>query len=121
VIDFKEETNGKVGVLRLAGEVTVQQAEELKENLMQALGKVENIYVDISSVSVADLSFLQLVCAAHRTAVTMQKGFHLSEPIPQHFRHLAEAAGFKRHTSCRLDATKTCIWAEMFRQTAACS
>jgi anti-anti-sigma regulatory factor len=121
VIDFSEEMDEKVGVLKLEGEVTVQQAEEVKENLMRALGSVDNIYVNISNVSVADLSFLQLVCAAHRTAVTMHKGFQLAEPVPEHFRHLAESAGFKRHTSCRLDATMTCIWAGMFRQTAACS
>jgi ABC-type transporter Mla MlaB component len=119
VIDFSEEKSGKAGVLKFEGEVTVQQAEEIKDKLMQALGRVENIYVDISKVSEADLSLLQLMCSAHRTAVTMHKGFHISGPVPEYLRQLAEMAGFRRDRSCRLDSTKTCIWVGMFRPTAA--
>ena len=43
MINFIEKEGGEVGVLRLEGDITVQQAEELKQGLMQALGKVAKV------------------------------------------------------------------------------
>ena len=114
MIDFIEEMDGKVGLLRLDGDITVLQAEELKEALISGLGSADKVYVDFSKVLDIDLSCLQLLCAAHRTAATMQKSFQLAEPVPGHFIRLAESAGFARHTGCRLDITKTCLWVGLF-------
>lgn len=111
MIHFIEEADGKTGVLKLEGDVTVQQAEELKETLIRGFGSVENVYVDSSKAAGIDLSCLQLLCAAHRAAETMHKSFQLAEPVPDHFRRIAGAAGFARHTGCRFDVTGTCIWA----------
>jgi anti-anti-sigma regulatory factor len=115
VIDFIEGMDGKEGVLRLGGDITVQQAEELKETLIRGLGSVDKVYVDSSKSSDIDLTCLQLLCAAHRSATRMGKSFQLAEPVPGRFMRLAESAGFARHTGCRLDITKTCIWVGLFR------
>lgn len=121
MIVFIEEKGGKAGVLRLEGDITIQQAEELKENIIQGLGSVDKLYVDSSNVSAIDLSGLQLLCAAHRAAITLGKTFHLAEPVSSDLRRSAEAAGFARHTGCMLDAAKTCIWAGLFGRSAVLS
>ena len=114
MINFIEKEGGEVGVVKLEGDITVQQADELKQCLMQALGSVAKVYVDSSKASCIDLSCLQLLCAAHRAATRMEKSFQLAEPVTGQFRCLADTAGFTRHTGCRLDITKTCIWVGLF-------
>jgi anti-anti-sigma regulatory factor len=121
VIDFIEEVEGKVGTLRLEGDITIQLAEEFKEALTRGIGCVDKLCVDSSKVTLIDLSGLQLLCAAHRAAMTMGKSFELAEPVPAGFRISAESAGFARHTGCRLDATETCVWSGLFNRHAAVS
>ena len=121
MINFIEKEGGQVGVLRLEGDITVQQADELKQCLMQALGSVAKVYVDSSKTSCIDLSCLQLICSAHREATRMEKSFQLAELVPGQFRCFAEAAGFARHTGCSLDVTKTCVWVGLFSRPAILS
>lgn len=119
MIDFSQEMDGKVGVLKLEGDVTIQHASKLKEALIGALSSVDNIFIDTSAVEAVDLSCLQLLCGAHRAATALQKSLQLADPVPRHFRNFVEAAGFKRHAGCRLDVMKSCIWAGLFRQQTA--
>ena len=121
MIDFVEEEAGKVGILRLEGDITIRFADELKGALSRGLSSVDKLFVDPSNVTDIDLSGIQLLCAAHRAATIMGKSFQLVDPVPSGFRGFVVSAGFARHTGCRLDDTRTCIWAGLFNRHAAVS
>jgi hypothetical protein len=57
-----------------------------------------------------DLAFLQLLCSAHRTAVSAGKLLRLDAGSSPLFLRQLAAAGFVRHSGCMLDCGNSCLW-----------
>lgn len=54
--------------LRVAGSLTLGNAVQFKEALVASLAAAQEITLDLSGMTTMDLSGLQLICAAHRSA-----------------------------------------------------
>jgi len=102
--------SGNKGVVTLDGDVTLQQAEELRRILIKALVDADEVSLDMDKVEKVDLSCLQLLCSAHRSATRFTKKLAFSGRPPQVLREAVETAGFSRVTGCRLDCDKSCLW-----------
>lgn len=59
-------------VLTLYGDVTIQNAVELKKVLVGELAAASGLTVNLAYVTRCDLSLFQLLCAAHRTSVPVK-------------------------------------------------
>jgi len=105
---FKQ--SGNSGVLTLAGELTLPHAEELKKALLRALLETDDVSIDFGSVQEVDVSCLQLVCSARRSAARLKKRVSLGGCLPPVVKEAAEAAGYARLKGCKLDCDKSCIW-----------
>jgi len=103
------ETAGKQG-LKLVGSMTIGQAAELKEVLLDALGAASELLVDLSGVTEIDLTGLQLLDASHRSAMANGKRFSINDGGNQSFLDTVASAGFRRRVGCEKDSTGTCIW-----------
>lgn len=114
MIDFKVKGRGKgkVGVLRMDGELTMQNAGEFKEALMRSLEKTKEVVLDLEKVTKVDLSFLQLLCSAHRTSVKLKKSLMIGSNCPDIIKRSVEDAGFSRHEGCHLGKDKSCLWSK---------
>jgi len=108
--DFSLEQSGNVAVLAVSGPVTVERACELKEILMKALQGADQVVFDLEGMTEVDLSCLQILCSAHRTATRLNKSITLGNVRPEVFTSALECSGFERHTGCVLDTTKSCLW-----------
>ncbi len=113
MIDVITEYTGDSCMLALGGELTIEQAVEIKKVLMTALGNTARLILDLENVSEADLTCLQLLCSAHRMSIMLNKRLILSDKRSDAFRKLCKAAGFQRHTGCVLDKQESCIWKEI--------
>ena len=109
-ITFQEQQSGKQGNLTLDGNLTVNQAEELRMLLIKALIDAEHVQVDFGPVSEVDLSCLQLLCSAHRSAGRMKRRLSLSGRWPEPFEKTVKEAGYTRLTGCRFDVDHNCLW-----------
>ena len=107
---FFRENDDACGRLVLEGELNLCRIRQLHEELRSSMENVRKLDVDISGVVEADLSFLQLLCSAHRTAVKTGKTLNLMNDIPEAVRQAMEANGYSRQNSCSLDIGKTCLW-----------
>ncbi len=107
---FQDDRNGKRGTIALEGELTVNRAEEIRMLLIKALIDADRIHVDFGTVSDADLSCLQLLCSAHRSAGRMKRSMTLSAAWPEPFKQAVAEAGYARLTGCRLDVDHSCLW-----------
>lgn len=107
-------TEDKMGVriLRFTGDLTVSRADEVKSALLESMKEAEHIEIDLSSVSEADLSCLQLFCSAHRTSKQLGKFFRLSNNAAGAFKEAVKSAGYARSSGCVLDTDKECLWKE---------
>jgi anti-anti-sigma regulatory factor len=88
--------------LMVSGRATIQVAGELKERLCAALCANVAVILDVSTVTAADSSFIQLICSAHRTALASGRRLHLSAVRSEAFMQAATATGFAYAAiSCR--------------------
>jgi anti-anti-sigma regulatory factor len=100
---YEMKQSGDVWVLTLAGDCTIERAAELRKALLQALDSSAHLVVNPENVTAVDLSFLQLLCSAHRTALRAKRNRALDIAQPDKFRRMAQDAGFFRAIGCRND------------------
>lgn len=96
--------------LCLDGELTVSRAAELKKMMIDALESSDTVEIDLDEVTGVDLSFLQLACSAHRTAITNGKEFFFSNGETEMLQQVREQAGFIFQRGCVHNPTKNCLW-----------
>lgn len=98
-------------VLRLAGEATVELMDELHALLLEGIETFDSVQIDCSATTAADFYTVQLLCSAHRTAVTRNKSLEvLGEPSAA-FMETARKAGFMRCEACPMCPSESrCLW-----------
>ncbi|MBU0479579.1 MAG: STAS domain-containing protein [Proteobacteria bacterium] len=104
------EPDGRRGTLVLRGAQTIGQAHALKESLLDAFQKVEELEIDMDAITEADLSLLQLLCAAHRTSQELRKKLFIKRRWPEVLEKTAGSAGFFQHRRCQFNLENDCLW-----------
>ena len=100
----------RAGTVALEGEWTIERANELKEVLLDALSTMDHLLLDFEKVEAVDLSCLQLLCSAHRTAITMKKHLSVTGWQSGAFNQVLREAGFMRSVGCHPDRSAACLW-----------
>lgn len=108
----KETASPKTEALKLGGDLTIENAQELHKTLVTALNNADQIVLYFENVMATDLSFIQLLCSAHRTAVRSDKNMKLAGPRPDVLKAAVREMGFIREKGCILDTQESCIWKE---------
>jgi anti-anti-sigma regulatory factor len=93
--------SGETCVLKLKGRWTIERVRELKDLLLEALRGGAQIIVEMEEPMEVDLSFLQVLCSAHRSALKLGKRLVLHCKKSQSFGQVVRDAGFA-HTLDRL-------------------
>jgi ABC-type transporter Mla MlaB component len=106
-----EHAQGKT--LEIEGECTLDRAVEIKSQLLEALQDGGDLILNLDKVTAVDLSFLQLLCAAHRAALRSGKCFAIHPPHSAPFIEAAEGAGFFRTMGCQDALDKECLFMEV--------
>ncbi len=109
-MDYKIEANGNALVLILNGEATIDAAGELKKMLLNSIESADDIVINIEGLTAVDLSFLQLLCSAHRSCLKLKKNLSLSNGRPNFYNRIVRNAGYSRQKGCELDSDNSCLW-----------
>jgi ABC-type transporter Mla MlaB component len=109
-MNFDLGTSQEKKTLVLKGNLTIEKAAATKVMLQDALNNAQHVELDIESTGEIDLAFLQLLCSAHRTSVTLGKTLLFKGAIPAIFKKSVEDNGYLRGQGCALDSIKTCLW-----------
>lgn len=104
------EQSEDAGVVTITGDLAEERVAEFRALLIRAIINAERVKVRHEGMTRADLSCLQLLCSAHRSAVRMNKEFHLEGGLAGALKEAARAAGYVRSAGCRLDRGKSCLW-----------
>ena len=104
--EFKKSDDG--GAMLVAGELTAKHAAELRNAFVKALVDADRIDMDFGNVTAADLSCLQLLCSAHRTAQRLNKRLCFVGRAPDALTAAMEEAGFPCFAGCSLDCGRGC-------------
>lgn len=101
------EQRGDEAVVVAGGQLCASQAGLLRQALLQAFEKETRVRLELREVGEVDLSFLQVLCAAHRTAAARTISFTLGGlASAAAVRRLICAAGARRGPGC----PGRCLW-----------
>jgi anti-anti-sigma factor len=109
-MEYTLEASGDKHVLTLQGELTIEHAGELKKAMIEAIKNSDHVAVAIGDVTEIDLSCLQLLCSAHRTALKSNKQLTLNSKDSDVFQRLVKDAGYARNDGCFPDPSQKCLW-----------
>ena len=93
----------KNGTLILEGEVTIQNVEDLKNALVDAINSAKQVTVDVSSTTAVDVAGVQLLCAGHRFSTSCGKKMDLCIGDNKRFADFLEEVGFHLSFICNHD------------------
>lgn len=99
----------ETSVVALTGELTIMQAAELKKRLTEALNSAQSVQVHIGKVINVDLTCMQLLCSAHRTAFVRGKQLSIVGPVSPIFRKMIDQTGFRRTHGCSFSPNSNCL------------
>ena len=102
----------ETGNVTLSGDLTIFQASEIQTRLREALESSDDVRITLQDVTSMDLSCLQLLCSAHRTAASGKKTLRFASPPPLLFRETVAAAGLKRYGGCAASPNTDCLYQE---------
>lgn len=94
MVKIKSKSKGKETHLTLAGRLTIEHAGELRDALKKALEGTQSLEISLEGVEAVDLSCLQLLHSAHRSAAADKKKISFRGPVPGCIREAAVEAGF---------------------------
>ena len=83
-----------VVVVWIEGKATIHGADELKAALVEAFESASEVMLDVSGVTELDAAFLQLLCAAGKSAAATKKVFQLGGPCSEALAKRFVEAGF---------------------------
>ncbi|HWR72770.1 MAG TPA: STAS domain-containing protein [Nitrospirota bacterium] len=108
--DYEIRQTDKEGELVISGSLTVDNAGRLRKALLDSIERHEDVGLDIAEDAVLDLSFLQLLCSAHRTAVAAKKSFKIRGTACLNMVKAVGESGYLRKTGCSRDRNGSCLW-----------
>ena len=98
--------------LSLEGELTIKRATEIRELLLESLSRSQRVEVELGEVTDVDLSYLQLMCSAHRSASESGKSLILINQDVLLFTETKDTAGFTNGKECKHNHNNDCLWME---------
>jgi len=102
------EKEGCCRELVLKGALVIERVTEVKEELQKALEETDILMVNLMEISEMDLSCLQLLCSAHRTAMALKKTLiRVGEPKIREIFAGVDVTGAR---SCSLVCDQGCVW-----------
>ena len=95
---------------KLAGAAAIGDVARGRELILEALAAGNEVLIDGGSLESIDFSWLQMLCAAHRSAESSGKRLSFAAAGPA-LTQTAEAAGFSRRRGCSASrGAKACLW-----------
>ena len=92
------------------GRLTIEDTAEFAQLIQAGLAEAQAVSVQFDSDLVADITVLQVLCSACKTAASGGKSFFCHGAIPKALVDLVAAAGAERHGKCKQNNDGLCPW-----------
>jgi len=90
----KLEFSGSQARITLEDVLTLPYADEIRNVLIKALDEAHEVAITFRNVTELDLSCLQLLCSARRSAIRVNKRLSLAGSMPELVQRSIETAGY---------------------------
>lgn len=108
-LSSSNDENGRI-VIHSGDRLNIENAEEFAGLVRDALGKSSQVAVRFDADVRMDITALQILCSACKTAAAQNKTFCYEGPQPEALHTLVAESGAHRHAICRHNNSASCIW-----------
>ena len=104
--------------LIIKDQATIERANEIKQQILKEVNNNDTkiIEINVKELTEVDLSFLQLICATHKTCVKLNKELIVltnDNTKEDEFVKVSKIAGFLRNKGCTNETSPTCPYAQI--------
>lgn len=97
-------------IIQIEGNLSITDAQTLKEELARTLTFKKPIHIDLSKVTEFDLTAFQLFCSAHRTALNQGIQMRILPQNSRQFLEIIDQIGYPRLMGCDESNPQDCLW-----------
>jgi len=85
--------------------LTIETIGDFAGRIRQSLGEKDTVFIEFDKNVELDITALQVLCSACRTAAAAGKKVMCRGHLPDSLGQLAATAGSERHDHCKIDST----------------
>ena len=101
--------NGSI-VITSGDRLTIENSAEFARLVREALDAVQTVQVEFEADVAMDITGVQILCSACKTAANSGKTFSYSGMQPKGLAEIITSCGAERHAACKHNNNSTCIW-----------
>ena len=109
----EQKKNDKNRIVEVSGSLTVKNSKELKKTILENFRKGNSLELVLGDVTDVDLSFIQVITAAVKTAEKGDSEFSIRTPVPEKMINSLKIAGLLNHGRC---SKHNCVWCSINEQ-----
>ena len=113
-IKVKMSDNGELATVIVGETLTIETCTEFKQALSNALDTARQVVLDAHQLQQVDITALQLICSACRSASSRNRSVTFGDYIPSCYETLRTVIG--AHQSNHCNHTESCIWVGGIKQ-----
>lgn len=102
--------DGTSSTVTISGALKIEAAAELRQALVEAMAEAPQVVLDARLLEEMDMSILQTVCSACKTAAARKQGFLFTGELPVCMTALNSGIGAYQGSSCKQNNDGPCIW-----------
>lgn len=110
---ISQKKKGNSRVVEIAGSLTVANSFDLKKAVLENLRKGNRLELVIGDVTDVDLSFIQIIAAAMKSAERGDRDFTVRTPVPEPVVKSVKLSGLLNHEKC---SKVNCVWCSINEQ-----
>ena len=99
--------------MEVSGTLTVAKSLKLKKALLENLRKESRLELVFGKVAEMDLSFIQILAAAVKSAEKGDRAISIKMPVPDILVENLKISGFLNHSNC---VKASCVWCSIKEQ-----
>ncbi|MBI4979238.1 MAG: STAS domain-containing protein [Spirochaetes bacterium] len=112
---IETERQDDVLIARIKGDATIDHAKEIQQRLISAMNEDRDIVLDLNDIDVADISFMQIISAAHMLLLKRKRNISFcSNRASPAVVDAAKHSGFFAHRRCSVNGGCNCIMHDIF-------
>jgi len=101
--------NGEI-IITSGDRLTVENASDFTRLAREALGESSSVVVEFDAEVEIDITGVQIICSACKSAAAGGTSFSYRGPQPQGLADMIAACGAERHSDCKHNNNSTCLW-----------
>jgi anti-anti-sigma regulatory factor len=101
--------NGEI-IITSGARLTIENAAEFSRIIREALEASKNVALEFEPAVEIDITGLQILCSACKSAASGGNSFSCHGPQPQALADIIISSGAGRNAACKHNNDSTCIW-----------